>query len=62
VATLQRANAVLARAQLQTQRLEPLVKADAISRQVYDDAASQRDQASADVAQAKATLERKSWI
>lgn len=59
VATLQRANAVLARAQLQTQRLEPLVKADAISRQVYDDAASQRDQASADVAQAKATLERK---
>lgn len=59
VAALQRASAVLARAQIQTQRLEPLVKADAISRQVYDDAVSQRDQAAADLAQARATLERK---
>lgn len=58
-AALQRAKAVLARSQLQAQRLEPLVKADAISRQVYDDAVSQREQAAADVSQARATLERK---
>lgn len=59
LAALQRAEAVLARAQLQAQRLEPLVQADAISRQVYDDAVSQREQAAADVAQARATLQRK---
>lgn len=59
VAALQRAKAVLTRTQLQAERLEPLVKADAISRQVYDDAVSQRDQAAADVSQARATLERK---
>lgn len=58
-AALQRADAALARAQLQTQRLAPLVEADAISRQVYDDAVSQRDQAAADVAQARATLARR---
>lgn len=59
VATLQRAEAALARAQVQTARLQPLVEADAISRQVYDDAASQRDQAAADVAQARAVLARR---
>lgn len=58
-AALQRAEAALARAQIQTRRLEPLVQAEAISRQTYDDAASQRDQAAADVAQARATLARR---
>ena len=58
-AALQRADAALARAQVQTRRLAPLVENDAISRQVYDDAVSQRDQAAADVAQAKASLARK---
>ncbi|MFH1819390.1 MAG: efflux RND transporter periplasmic adaptor subunit [Pseudomonadota bacterium] len=58
-AALQRAEAVLARASTHAERLEPLVKADAISRQVYDDAVSQRQQAAADVAQARATLSRR---
>jgi len=58
-AALQRAEAALARARVQTTRLQPLVEADAISRQVYDDAVSQRDQAAADVAQARATLARR---
>lgn len=58
-ATMQRAEAALARARVQTARLQPLVEADAISRQVYDDAVSQRDQAAADVAQARATLARR---
>ena len=58
-AALQRAEAALARAKVQTTRLKPLVEADAISRQVYDDSVSQRDQASADVAQARATLARR---
>lgn len=58
-AALQRADAVLSRAQVQAMRLESLVEADAISRQAYDDAASLRDQAAADVAQARATLARK---
>lgn len=58
-AALQRAEAALARASTHAERLEPLVKADAISRQVYDDAVSQREQAAADVAQARATLSRR---
>ena len=57
-AALQRAEAALARAKVQTTRLA-LVEADAISRQVYDDSVSQRDRASADVAQARATLARR---
>ncbi|MFL9626011.1 efflux RND transporter periplasmic adaptor subunit [Aeromonas jandaei] len=57
-AALQRAEAVLARASIQIDRLKPLLRTDAISRQTYDDAVSQRDQAAADVAQAKATLAR----
>ncbi|WP_368195419.1 efflux RND transporter periplasmic adaptor subunit [Aeromonas sp. R2-2] len=57
-AALQRAEAVLARARIQIDRLRPLLRTDAISRQTYDDAVSQRDQAAADVAQAKATLAR----
>lgn len=58
-AALQRAEAALSHAQIHTQRLEPLVDTDAISRQVYDDAVSLRDQAAADVAQARAALARK---
>jgi multidrug efflux system membrane fusion protein len=58
-AVLRRAEAALSRASVQATRLHPLVEADAISRQVYDDAVSQRDQASADVAQAHATLARR---
>ncbi|WGY72572.1 efflux RND transporter periplasmic adaptor subunit [Burkholderia cepacia] len=58
-ASLQRTQAALERAKVQTARFKPLVEADAISRQVYDDAVSQRDQAAADVAQARATLARR---
>jgi len=58
-AALERAQAVLARARIQAERLQPLVRAEAISQQVYDDAASQREQAAADVAQAEAVLARK---
>lgn len=58
-AALQRAEAVRSRAQVQVSRLQSLVAADAVSRQVYDDAVSQRDQAAADVAQARATLARR---
>lgn len=58
-AALQRAEAVAAQARLQAGRLEPLVQAQAVSRQAYDDAVSQRDQAMAEVAQARATLARR---
>lgn len=58
-ANLQRAEAALARARVQASRLQALVEADAVSRQVYDDAVSQRDQAQADAAQARAALHRR---
>lgn len=58
-AALQRSQAAWRRAQVQTARLEPLMLADAISRQEYDDAVSQREQAAADVTQAEATLARR---
>lgn len=58
-AALQRARAVLERARIQAERLEPLVRAEAVSRQVYDDAVSLREQAAADVAQAQAVLARR---
>lgn len=58
-AALKRAEAALSRARVQARRLAPLVKAEAVSRQTYDDAVSQRDQAAADVAQARATLARR---
>lgn len=58
-AALKRAEVALARAQLQTSRLQSLVEVGAVSRQVYDDAVSLRDQAAADVAQARATLKRR---
>lgn len=58
-AALQRAEAVLARATTQTERLKPLADSEAISQQSYDDAASQQAQARADVAQARAELARR---
>lgn len=58
-ASLQHAVATLARAERQAGRLQPLIGADAISRQTYDDAISERDLAAANVAQARAALERK---
>ncbi len=58
-AALQRAEAALARAQQQVDRLAPLAKAEAVSRQSYDDALTARDLAAADVAQARATHERR---
>lgn len=58
-AALQRAKAVLARARVQAERLNPLMRAEAVSRQVYDDAVALREQAAADVAQARATLARR---
>lgn len=58
-ATLQKAGAALARARVQADRLKPLVAADAISRQSYDDAIAARDQAAAEVAEARATLRRR---
>ncbi|WP_336934330.1 efflux RND transporter periplasmic adaptor subunit [Vibrio cholerae] len=58
-ANLQRAQVTYQRALDKEQRLKPLVEADAISRQEYDDAVLQRDQAAAEVAVAKATLTRR---
>lgn len=58
-AALQRAEAVLVRARVQVERLTPLVQAEAVSRQVYDDAVALREQAAADLAQAKAALARR---
>ncbi|WP_295131976.1 efflux RND transporter periplasmic adaptor subunit [uncultured Reyranella sp.] len=58
-ATLQKASAALIRAQVQAERLKPLVAADAISRQSYDDAVAARAQAAAEVEQASATLRRR---
>lgn len=56
---LKRAEAAAARAKLQVDRLKPLVDADAVSQQLFDDALSQFNQSSADVAQAKAALARR---
>ncbi|MBY4897074.1 efflux RND transporter periplasmic adaptor subunit [Cupriavidus sp. AU9028] len=58
-ASLQRAEAVLARASTQAGRLKPLVETEAISQQAYDDARSQQEQAAAEVAQARAELARR---
>lgn len=59
MAAVQRAEAALNRAATQAARLKPLVETEAISRQSYDDAESQRLQASAEAAQARAELARK---
>lgn len=58
-AALLRAQAVWEKARQQTTRLRPLMKSEAVSRQSFDDALSAEKQASADVAQARATLARK---
>ncbi|CDO36739.1 MULTISPECIES: efflux RND transporter periplasmic adaptor subunit [Novosphingobium] len=58
-ATVAKAAATYARARGQADRLKPLVEADAISRQSYDDAVAARDQAAAEVAEARATLRRR---
>lgn len=58
-ASVERANATLARARLQEERLAPLMKADAISGQSYDDAVAARRTAQAELAQARADLRRK---
>lgn len=58
-AALQRAEAALARTSTQAARLKPLVETEAISRQSYDDVESQRLQAAAEVAQARAELARR---
>ena len=58
-AALQSATATASRASGQAERLQPLVEADAVSRQAYDDAVAQRDQAVAGVAQARAALARR---
>ncbi|MBO1916704.1 hypothetical protein J4727_20015 [Providencia rettgeri] len=42
--------------------MQPLVEGDAVSRQTYDDAVSSKDQAAAEVAQAKAELSRRKLI
>jgi multidrug efflux system membrane fusion protein len=57
-AALERTQVVQKRAHHEVQRLAPLMRAGTVSRQVYDDAVAQRDQAVADVSQAKATLAR----
>lgn len=59
-AALHRAIAVADRARAQVARLAPLVEADAISRQSYDDAVAAKVQAEADLAAARATLRRRS--
>ncbi len=58
-ANVERASAALSRARLQEQRLAPLVKADAISGQAYDDAVAASRTAAAELAQAQADLRRR---
>lgn len=58
-AALARAQAAFGLASAQAERLKPLVSADAISRQSYDNAVAQRAQAAAEVAQARADLSRR---
>lgn len=56
-AALKRAEARLVSARLLEERYEPLIKANAISKQDYDDAVAARAQAEADVAAARAQVE-----
>ncbi len=58
-AALHRAEAAQVLADVQHARLQRLVESGMVSRQMYDDAASQRSQAAAAVAEAKATLSRR---
>jgi membrane fusion protein (multidrug efflux system) len=57
LATLTRAEANLAQANLKVQRYRPLVETNAISKQEYDEAVTAQKQATADVAAAKAARE-----
>jgi len=56
-AALAKAQANLAQAGLKVQRYKPLIEANAISRQEYDDALTTQQQAGADLASAKAALD-----
>lgn len=56
---MQKAGAAYARARAQADRLKPLVAADAISRQSYDDAVAAREQAAAELAEARANFRRR---
>jgi membrane fusion protein (multidrug efflux system) len=56
-ATLQHARAELTTAKLLEERYKPLVEANAVSRQTYDNASASLRQAEADVASGKASLE-----
>ena len=58
-AALKRAELSLAHSQKQIVRLNSLLNSNSISRQVYDDEVFKRDQALAEVAQARATLARR---
>lgn len=58
-AALQRVEAMRNQARVKEERLRPLVGAEAVSRQLYDDAVSKRRQAAAEVAEARAALARK---
>lgn len=58
-AALQRAETVLVRARQEAERLASLIQTKTVSLQTYENALSLRDQAAADVAQAKATLARR---
>lgn len=58
-AAMQRAVAVRDRARLQVDRLAPLLAADAVSRETYDNAAAELAQAQAEVAAGQATLARR---
>ena len=58
-ASLQRSQAAWRRATAQAERLKPLMQAEAVSHQEYEDAVAQREQAAAEVAQAEASLARR---
>lgn len=61
-AALQKAEAAQARSTLEAKRLAALTQKGVISRQAYDDALSLQHQAAADVALAKAALQRRRLV
>ena len=61
-ASLAKADATVAAAQLAADRARELIKIDAVSRQEYDNAISSSGQATADVAAGKAAVDRKSVV
>jgi len=58
-ANVQKAEVSLQAASSKVDRLQPLIDVEAISRQEYDDAIAVREEARAEVAQTKATLDRR---